>query len=353
MKYDTHSQRNEFIDFAKGLAIALVVFGHAIQFVESDFSSNILFTSIYSFHMPLFFVLTGIGLGLSTGRKGSVLNVDLKRKFFTLYAPFLLWSLLLVSFTKNESLTHDRYFDVLLNPFLGYWFLDILFFSFLFAKLALGIFRRKWICFIIIAFAVGLDYIAHKNLEAVFRTYFIIYYAVYIFSGYWVGIWLNSRTHNLWVATATKNKYTLFFAATVMLFFLSINWGYGDSSGFIEKFFLVNGYTDVLVRYGYRFFVVCSAFLFILALYILIWDRVCELFAALGRLSLEIYLVHLLIMQYSVDYSDSYYIVFGVVATATFFVIMAMRMLALKSIAINNAYRLFFGRSVTPEGIKK
>jgi fucose 4-O-acetylase-like acetyltransferase len=46
-------QRIEWIDIAKGIAIILVVLGHTLS------SSNALWSIIYSFHMPLFFLLAG------------------------------------------------------------------------------------------------------------------------------------------------------------------------------------------------------------------------------------------------------------------------------------------------------
>ena len=47
--------RIEWIDFAKGLTILLVVVGHTI-------SNGLIRGSIFSFHMPLFFFLSGITL---------------------------------------------------------------------------------------------------------------------------------------------------------------------------------------------------------------------------------------------------------------------------------------------------
>lgn len=54
-----------WVDFAKGIAILLVVFGHVnVGMLESNkfMNDNILWIInkiIYSFHMPLFFILSG------------------------------------------------------------------------------------------------------------------------------------------------------------------------------------------------------------------------------------------------------------------------------------------------------
>ena len=50
-------ERIKFLDSAKGLAICLMVFAHAIAWNLADYQSVISF--IYSFHMPLFFLISG------------------------------------------------------------------------------------------------------------------------------------------------------------------------------------------------------------------------------------------------------------------------------------------------------
>ena len=59
-------KRNDYIDFIKGVAILLVLVGHAIQycygaeyFLQGAYFSNPIFKFIYSFHMPLFMAVSG------------------------------------------------------------------------------------------------------------------------------------------------------------------------------------------------------------------------------------------------------------------------------------------------------
>jgi fucose 4-O-acetylase-like acetyltransferase len=59
-------KRNELLDIIKGISIILVVFGHCIQFgnginfLNSNiFFDDIFFKIIYSFHMPLFMIISG------------------------------------------------------------------------------------------------------------------------------------------------------------------------------------------------------------------------------------------------------------------------------------------------------
>ena len=53
----TDNKRLTHIDVAKGLGIFLVVFGHALVF--SGYVESLMFATIYSFHMPFFFFISG------------------------------------------------------------------------------------------------------------------------------------------------------------------------------------------------------------------------------------------------------------------------------------------------------
>ena len=59
-------KRNDYIDFIKGVAILLVLVGHAIQycygaeyFQQGTYFGNPIFKFIYTFHMPLFMAVSG------------------------------------------------------------------------------------------------------------------------------------------------------------------------------------------------------------------------------------------------------------------------------------------------------
>ena len=59
-------ERNTTLDLAKGILIIFVVLGHAIQYSGNGnwedsqlFFDDIVFRAIYSFHMPLFMMISG------------------------------------------------------------------------------------------------------------------------------------------------------------------------------------------------------------------------------------------------------------------------------------------------------
>ncbi|WP_455497031.1 acyltransferase family protein [Coprobacter sp.] len=84
-------QRVAFIDFLKGVCIFLVVWGHSIQYLSSsgyDFWNNRIFIFIYSFHMPLFMMLSGLFFIRSMSLP---FGVVLKKRFFQLILPSIVW----------------------------------------------------------------------------------------------------------------------------------------------------------------------------------------------------------------------------------------------------------------------
>lgn len=80
-------KRLSYIDIAKGFAIFFIVLGHAIV---HSLNSHIAFNIIYSFHVPLFFIISGFTF--ESINKGFLNFV--KNKFVRLLVPYFIWSVL-------------------------------------------------------------------------------------------------------------------------------------------------------------------------------------------------------------------------------------------------------------------
>lgn len=81
--------RLRYIDFTKGLAIILMIFGHTMSKI------NCLHIWIYSFHMPIFFIICGIIMCRKGRQKSySLLKEKIIRRWYTLGIPYLFfcWS---------------------------------------------------------------------------------------------------------------------------------------------------------------------------------------------------------------------------------------------------------------------
>lgn len=152
-------QREKFIDVAKGLGILLVVYGHVINSGKLE-SLDVISQVIYSFHMPLFFYVTGY---LSTLRKYdgdfSFLK-QLKKIGLSLFVPYLVWSLIYM-YIGGALEKSERYKAVLtLRGIAPLWFLgalglcEILFFAVMY--LARKTESKKQIAVIALSGAVSL-----------------------------------------------------------------------------------------------------------------------------------------------------------------------------------------------------
>lgn len=120
------SNRIEYIDTAKGLAIILVVMGHILQFDLLGESRNTVFNFIYGFHMPVFMALSGFVVGISPNIPKRGLKKTLLRRIQQLAIPFFVWGGLimpLLLITKDIHVYKKYVVKLLLYPDNGAWFL--------------------------------------------------------------------------------------------------------------------------------------------------------------------------------------------------------------------------------------
>ena len=87
-------KRIEYIDIAKGIGILLVIIGHAFRDemrVESGLAEFV-YQLVYFFHMPLFFVISGLTFGLSYGKYTKSPMQYVKRRVQTQFVPVLMYA---------------------------------------------------------------------------------------------------------------------------------------------------------------------------------------------------------------------------------------------------------------------
>ena len=126
------SQRLDWLDYARAIGITLIVLGHANRSIDrsvdlvwsEDF--RILDSLLYSFHVPLFFLLAGVAASLSRpGWRHGGHSILLG-----LVVPYIIWSViwisskvLLPSDMINAPLAFDSLWRILWSPVGHFWFL--------------------------------------------------------------------------------------------------------------------------------------------------------------------------------------------------------------------------------------
>ena len=147
------SNRIIYIDIAKGLGILLVVSGHLIGEGGISFSHSTAFHQIiYSFHMPLFFIISGILLGKSLRNKeynAEFLRKKCKNIICHLGGAYFIWSIIYFLLGNPDGLANCKEWIICIFSFRGrapIWFLGALMWAEL-LSVAIALFfhkKRNW-----------------------------------------------------------------------------------------------------------------------------------------------------------------------------------------------------------------
>ncbi len=153
--------RDTRIDSARGLAIVLVVLGHALDGAQSaGFESQVLrflLLVIYSTHVPLLFLLSGMLAQSATRKPMPEFVADISVRIVW---PYLLWSVILLTFQyifssyANAPIARYEPFSVFWTAPAVMWFLYVLFVSFVVLRMLAflprpALFGLGLLCFIL------------------------------------------------------------------------------------------------------------------------------------------------------------------------------------------------------------
>ncbi len=183
-------QRDLWVDYAKGVGILLVVYGHVARGVSNagialnDYLYHLTDSMIYSFHMPLFFFLSGLYFQSSVERHGRWSLITDKLR--TIVYPYVVWSLLQGStevLLSRYTTAKTGWADVLAmgwQPRAQFWFLYVLFLLFVLLTL---LYRKhtRWLPVMLSLATAG--WIAQQFIQIPFPLDFIASYAFYFLAG--------------------------------------------------------------------------------------------------------------------------------------------------------------------------
>lgn len=144
-------QRDLIIDYLKGFAIFLVVWGHCIQCLGEgyDTMNQPIGKFIYMFHMPLFFFCSGIFHKsiIKSGWREFII-----KRWHTLLVPTIIWSIIssvlfFIFLEDNYGVKHVIY-KICTSVFEWYWFIYVLLLSIIVCKTMIWISSKigvnKW-----------------------------------------------------------------------------------------------------------------------------------------------------------------------------------------------------------------
>lgn len=220
-------QKNPTIDVLKGLAIALVVYGHFLQrtmlMTGDNFFSHPVFITIYAFHMPLFFFLSGYLVAYSLRRK-SVSDV-FKARCQNLLWPYFVWGTmgvlaLYLMNARSGDLSSMSFFSDWVSQLLivpQIWFLWTLFFCS--AILLIGVYLEKFIGLAVYPVLWSLLLLLPSKEH--YGLFYIVWFSPFYMLGY-----LISRAGSAFIARLNKISVLLICLAAFVV--LVTWWSYED-----------------------------------------------------------------------------------------------------------------------------
>ncbi|MBE5881040.1 MAG: DUF1624 domain-containing protein [Lachnospiraceae bacterium] len=172
-------QRNIYLDIIRGIAVFLVLWGHSLQYFSTwqiNIYENTAFRFIYSFHMPLFMLLSGYFFYF-TVQKNNVTKLIFNR-LRTIGIPLVSWGILIALseyyFSRQISLK-DIWFQIE-----NIWFLWSVLIASLIVGITYRIFRKfKWCPLMHIAIFLIL-FLAPTQLRIIqdYRTLYVYPYFI-------------------------------------------------------------------------------------------------------------------------------------------------------------------------------
>jgi fucose 4-O-acetylase-like acetyltransferase len=271
--------RYPWVDYAKGIGILLVVYGHTARgLVSADIEANdklvrLVDSIIYSFHMPLFLFLSGLFFCSSLHKRGRVQLV--LSKMDTILYPYVVWSLLqgaveaLFSRYTNGDVTFAQVLD-LTEPRAQFWFLYALFILSVIGALLYARLQPRF--YGAVVFLSALIFI-YQNLLPDFLNSDYVYYSFVFFA---MGIWFNAYKGTL----LERSRQLL---APAFLLFVTGQW-------LFHGYFGMN-YKDI----GLPLLLLTSvSILFIVLLSRVLSEWPMKWLSFLGYSSMAIYLMHVL-----------------------------------------------------------
>ena len=182
-------KRSTYLDLIKAFAIVLVVLGHCIQYgsgyeyFESEaFYGNVIFKGIYSFHMPLFALISGYLFFYTVSNKNFMSVV--KKEISSIILPVFSWSVSYYLIFRGRTLLDVGLFAFLKNLLKfclsDIWFLWAIFWCAIIINIVRYIFKDSMFAYIVI---LAILLVLPEKMNSHYYIYLYPYYVCgYLFN---------------------------------------------------------------------------------------------------------------------------------------------------------------------------
>ena len=202
--------RQTWIDYARGIAIVLVLYRHVFEGIKNAGISiqehigiehaNILF---FSFRMPLFFIISGMFVMASLAKRGFPSFLETKGK--TILYPYFLWGVLQISIQLllknyvNADRTPFSYLNLLYSPRLvdQFWYLYALFNVTVLYALVSYVFKpTKMIQLLLGSLMFAVSVYVYQQQINLFFIGDILHYYIFLAVGDAIGSFVTNKNNN-------------------------------------------------------------------------------------------------------------------------------------------------------------
>lgn len=293
--------RDSYFDVVKGVAILLVIIGHSIQcgngeafFTNNLFYNNILYKVIYSFHMPLFMLISGYFFYFSNNKYNTIHLIG--NKVRTILIPIISFSFLYFLLTKfslsDGIMLSIRRFVWTLFSIKIYWFLWAVLSISILLKLVLLLKNEYLIVCACLALFFVLPLIVDDNIG--------LYLFFYIYPYFLLGFLANKFGA---YAYMQKKKYLIFGISlccylVLMMFYVEDSFIYTSKLSLFQNGSLsFSQFVIDLYRWGVGLFG-CIAVLSLIYILIRHMGIFVNMLSKMGVLSLGIYGFQMIIFRF-------------------------------------------------------
>lgn len=298
MKKQT-KKRSPYLDIIKAILILLVIIGHSIQYGSGStylekqlFFNNYLFKFIYSFHMPLFIMLSGY-LSYNSLNKNSLKETFIS-KFKSLIIPLFFWSIIpfIINLEFYSIIESLKLFIAVFSTNL--WFLWSLFYINILVKLINKYFKDNIFIYI-------LSFLITFILPNTFVIkYFNIQFSLYSFLYFYFLIGYFYKKYNLEDKLNKLFNIKILIINTIIFILLLIPFSTNDYI-YISGINIIGNYKQLFIDlYRYLLGLLGSIELLLLIKLLLpkIKDNLKDKLLYLGKNTLGIYIISSIIHPY-------------------------------------------------------
>lgn len=319
-------KRNDKLDYFRGIAVLLVLYGHSIQNCLGDAAfSNPIFKYIYSFHMPFFILLSGYSFGFIWNRPAK--DILLKRNFL-LFIPIVIWgsevflSKIFVMHTLNvqQFLGEGVKIGELFREFIftitseGVWFLYVVIFCNSICFIALHFLNARYSKEILFMCFIGLLVFC--------ESFSFVSKIAYLFPYFVLGFIINKNTllHSGRIINCIRILALLF--PLLLLYYNFDSYIYFSGIGLFNSELPVIQHIIInLYRWLIGFSRCAFLYLFFNDFFLILNKSLKDLLTHMGKFSLEYYVMQKMIYRYIfiiIGYVSSIKIYNGIAINETF-----------------------------------